>query len=260
VIVIVKAPAQTQVAEVIGPLLRPETRVAFVQNGIPWWYFDRHGGPLDGTRLSELDPGEAIRRAIGVERTLGGVVYAASSVIAPGVIELEAPTSKLVLGAPDGSIDAGLRALAGAIEAGGMACPPSDDIRTDILSKLVSNIANGPLCLLTRNHSKGTLGDPVIRAAAIRMGEEAEALARALGRPVRVPAAERIATIGKVDHKPSILQDLEAGRAMEIDAMFTVPLRIARLVGVPTPTLDLAIALAVQAARSAGLYPVSQGG
>jgi 2-dehydropantoate 2-reductase len=101
VIVTVKAPAQTQVAEVIGPLLGPETRVAFVQNGIPWWYFDRHGGPLDGTRLSELDPGEAIRRAIGVERTLGGVVYAASSVIAPGVIELEAPTSKLVLGAPD---------------------------------------------------------------------------------------------------------------------------------------------------------------
>jgi len=254
VVVTTKAPALPGVAAGIAPLLGPGTPVAFVTNGIPWWYFERHGGPRDGEHIPEMDPGGAVRRAIGVERTIGGVIYSACSVPEPGVVEVTSRTSKLILGEPDGARSDRAMALAGAFKAGGLPCSVSADIRTDLWAKLLNNLSNGPVCLLTRQHMRATFADPAIRAAAVRAVEEGMAVAAAMGRTVAGMAEDRINLSADLPHKPSILQDLEAGRPMEVDALFTVPLRLARESGVPTPTLSLLVALATKAAEAAGLY------
>jgi 2-dehydropantoate 2-reductase len=254
VIVTVKGPALPSVAAGIAPLLGPATPVAFVMNGIQWWYFDRHGGPHDGLALPEADPGGALRQAIGVERTIGGVVYAASEVVAPGVVHSEHANIRVILGEPDGRISDRAKAIAAALEAGGMPSPVSPDIRSEIWNKLLGNLASGPLCVLTRRGVRDTYADPLIRAAARASAEEGRAIAAALGRPIADAVLERVVNATMV-HKPSILQDLELGRPMEIDSLFVLPLRLARLLGVPTPQLDLLVALMKQAARAKGLYP-----
>lgn len=254
VVVCTKVPALGSVAAGIGPLLGRDTAVAFVTNGIPWWHFDRHCGEADGARVPEVDPGEAIRRAVGVERTLGGVVYAACSVASPGVVEVSSRTSKLILGEPDGARSARAIALAVAFKAGGLPCSVSPDIRSEVWGKLLNNLANGPLCLLTRRDMRDTFADPVLYDAALKVVEEGLALAAAMGRHVSSSAQERVSLSAQIPHKPSILQDLELGRPMEIDALFAVPLRLARERGVPTPTLSLLVAMATQAAEAAGLY------
>jgi 2-dehydropantoate 2-reductase len=254
VIVTVKAPALPQVAEALGPLLGPDTTVAFVMNGIPWWYFDRHGGALDGRRLPEIDPGEAVRRAVGVERTLGGVVYSACTVTEPGHIHVESATNRILLGEPDGSESPRAEAIAAFLNKGGMKGEVTSKIRTEVWSKLVMNLAFGPFAILSRLGAGPSTHDPVVRAAMVRATEEAIAVAGALGHPVEVDAEKRIAAVGSSAHKASILQDLELGRPMEVASMLRVPLELARLAGVDTPTLDLAVALATQQARAAGLY------
>ncbi|WP_135466441.1 ketopantoate reductase family protein [Crenalkalicoccus roseus] len=254
VVVTTKVPALPSVAARIAPLLGADTPVAFVTNGIPWWYFDWHGGPREGDRVPEADPGDVVRRAVGVERAIGGVIYSACSVAEPGVVEVTSRTSKLILGEPDGARSPRAVALAAAFKAGGLPCSVSADIRTDVWAKLLNNLSNGPVCLLTRRHMRDTFADPAIRAAAVRVVEEGMAVAAALGRPVPGSAEERIALSADLPHKPSILQDLEAGRPMEVEALFMAPLRLAREAGVPTPTLSLLVALAAQAAEAAGLY------
>jgi 2-dehydropantoate 2-reductase len=254
VIVTVKAPALPSVAAGIAPLLREDTPVAFVMNGIPWWYFDRHGGPHDGLRLPEVDPGEAVRNAVGVHRTLGGVVYSATEVLAPGVVKSEHGNIRVILGEVDGRISDRARAISAVLEAGGMPSPVTPEIRREVWLKLLGNLSNGPLCVLTRRGVRDTYADPTLRAAAVRSAEEGRAIAGALGLDLPDSAVERVGNL-TMAHKPSILQDLELGRPMEIDGIFTLPLKLARLTGVETPQLDLLVALAKQAARAAGLYP-----
>jgi 2-dehydropantoate 2-reductase len=247
VLVTVKAPALPSVAAAIGPLLRPDTSVGFVMNGIPWWYFDREGGPREGTRLPLLDPGDAIRNAVGVERTLGGVVWSASTVTEPGRIQVQTAQSRVVLGELDGSISPRVKALAAAIgDTDAMRGEASPDIRIALWTKLVNNLTNGPVCLLTRRDMRGTFADPALRRAALDVLREGLAIAAALGRPVPDGAEARILRSVDIPHKPSILQDLEAGRPLEFDALFTVPLELAREAGVPAPTLELLVALARQ--------------
>lgn len=257
VIVTVKAPSLPQVAEAIGPLLGPETTVAFVMNGIPWWYFDRHGGALDGRRLPAVDPGDAVRNAIGVGRTLGGVVYSACTVTEPGVVKVEHANNRVILGEVDGSLSPRARALADALSAGGVSGEVTPSIRREVWMKLMGNLAQGPFTILSRQGIGGTLADPAVRAAIKRAMQEAMAIAEALGQGFEFELEKRIAASSKLAHKPSILQDLELGRPMEIDALFRVPLELARLAGVETPTLDLSVALATQAATAAGLYRLS---
>lgn len=254
VIVTVKAPALPQLAQGIAPLLGPRTMVVFAMNGIPWWYFERHGGASEGRRIPEVDPGEAVRRAVGVERVIGGVVYSACTVTEPGVVHVETADNRLILGEPDGSLSERVQALAAILEAGGLKAPVSGDIRREIWTKLLGNISNGPLCILTRQGAKDTLSDPAIAAAAERMVAEAQAIAEALGRPVSGDPFARIARAATLAHKPSILQDLELGRPMEIAAMLAVPLRLGREAGVATPMLDLMVALASKVSEAAGLY------
>ncbi len=254
VLVTVKAPSLPSVAAGIAPLLGPDTAVAFVMNGIPWFYFHGIGGALEGRRLPKIDPGDALWRVVGPERAIAGVVYAASEVIAPGVIELENANPRVVLGEANGRESQRVQAIAAHIEAGGMQAPVSTKIRDEIWNKLLGNLGNGPLCVLTQVSMQELFKDPLAAETALRVMQEAQAVANALGAHPSGNHEKRIEHSRGIDHKPSILQDLERGRPMEIDGIFDAPLELARMVGVATPTLDLLVALAKVRARAAGLY------
>jgi 2-dehydropantoate 2-reductase len=254
VVVTVKAPALPQVAAAIAPLLRADTGVAFVMNGIPWWYFHALPGTLEGHRLPRIDPDDVLWRSVGPERAIGGVVYAASAVTAPGVIDVEQPRSRVVFGEPDGRLSGRSEALAVLLRSGGIIGEVSPDIRTEIWNKLISNLAGGTLAVLGGAAPCAVYADPVCAAAGERVMAEAAAIAEALGSRPHRNFAQRIASTAAMDHKPSILQDLELGRSMEIDGLFDAPLELARLAGVSVPTLELLVALAKVRARGAGLY------
>jgi 2-dehydropantoate 2-reductase len=254
VIVTVKAPALPSVAAAIAPLLGPETPVVFVMNGIPWWYFDQLGGALEGTRMASLDPGEAVRTAVGPERSIGGVVYSACTVVAPGVVEVENSRNRLVLGEIDGRVSERIEAIAAPLRAGGFAIDITPDIRTAVWAKLMMNMSGGPISVLTQSSPGRNLVEPAVEAAVRLVYAEGLAIARALGCDPVVDVEAAIAGSKRMAHKPSILQDLELGRPMEIPTIFDAPLELARLVGVATPTLDLLVALARLRARAAGLY------
>jgi 2-dehydropantoate 2-reductase len=253
VIVTTKAPALPSVAAGIGPLLGPDTPVAFVMNGIPWWYNDATA--RDGQHLDALDPGGALRQAIGIRRTIGGVVYSATTVTEPGVVMVETGDARVILGEVDGRITPRAEALAAAIAAGGLPSPVVPDIRQAVWQKLLGNLMTGPLCILARSCMQDIYTSEEVRDAAVRSAGEIIAIAAAEGItiPGDAPVA-RVARSAKLRHKPSILQDLEAGRSMEIEAMFQAPLRLARAAGVATPTLSLMVALATRSAIAAGLY------
>jgi 2-dehydropantoate 2-reductase len=254
VLVTAKAPALASVAAGIGPLLGPDTPVVFVLNGIPWWYFHAHGGPLDGQVLPRLDPGNALRDAVGMRRVIGGVVHSPCTVIEPGVIEVTASRSRLVLGEPDGTISARAEAIAAALRTGGVEGDVTPRIRDAIWSKLAQNLAGGPIAVLTRSPPLGSLVEPACEAAARRVYAEAAAIATALGCAPAIDIEAQIERSRGSRHKASILQDLELGRPMEIDGIYDAPLELARRVGVATPTLDVLVALVKVRARVAGLY------
>ena len=254
VFVTVKAPALPAVAASIEPLLGPDTPVAFVMNGIPWWYFDHLPGPHQGKSLPRIDPDDALRRALGPDRAIGGVVYSASAVTDPGVIQVEQPKSRVILGEPDGTLSDRVRTLSGLITKGGISGEATPAIRTEIWNKLISNLAGGTLAVLTGSAPKGVYVEPAVEHAALRMMQEATAIAQALGADPTTNHAQRIGNQRSMDHKPSILQDLELGRPMEIDGMFDAPLALAHLAGVEAPTLELLVALCKLRARTAGLY------
>jgi len=254
VFVTVKAPALPAVAASIRPLLGPDTSVAFVMNGIPWWYFDHLPGPHQGRSLPRIDPDDALRRALGPGRALGGVVYSASAVTAPGVIEVEQPNSRVILGEPDGTVSDRVLALSGLITKGGISGEATPAIRTEIWNKLISNLAGGALAVLTGSAPKGVYVEPAAEQAALRMMQEATSIAQALGADPTTDHQRRIGGQRAMDHKPSILQDLELGRPMEIDGLFDAPLALAHMAGVAVPTLELLVALCKLRARSAGLY------
>jgi 2-dehydropantoate 2-reductase len=255
VLVTVKAPALPSVAAAIGPLLAPQTPVGFLMNGIPWWYFDRHGGELEGMRLNRLDPGEAMRNAVGPERAIGGVVYSACTVLEPGVISVERDRNRLVLGEPNGDHSERLQAIVAPLRAGGFQVDVTDRIRDAIWCKLLMNFATGPLAVLAQSAPKACYAEPGCVAAVRAIIAEGIAIAASLGCTATLEVENQIKHGRTMNHKPSILQDLELGRPMEIDGIFAQPLELARLRGVPAPTLDLLVALMKARARAAGLYP-----
>lgn len=254
VFVTVKAPALPQVAAAIGPLLGADTPVAFVMNGIPWWYFIGMTGPHAGKSLPRIDPDDRLRAVLGERRVLGGVVYSASEVTEPGVIEVEQPKSRFILGEPDNTLSNRVGELAGLITKGGISGEATPAIRTEIWNKLISNLAGGTLAVLTGCAPKTNYTEDAVRAASLRMMQEAEQIARAMGAEPTSNHEARVKSQSSMDHKPSILQDLELGRRMEVDQMFDAPVTLARMAGVETPTLDLMVALCKIRAESAGLY------
>jgi 2-dehydropantoate 2-reductase len=255
VVVTVKAPSLPSVAAGIGPLLGPDTAVAFVMNGVPWWYFQGTGGTQDGERLPKLDPGGVLWRAVDPARVIGGVVYSACTITEPGVVHVENQRSRIVLGEPNGRASGRTEALAAVLRAGGLVMEVTSRIRDTIWSKLLLNLGSGPLAVLTGCAPNRIFAEEACREATRRILAEGAAIAGAMGCPIEPNAEGQIANGAKSQHKPSILQDLELGRPMEIEALYGIPLDFARAHGVPTPTLDLLVAMVRARAREAGLYP-----
>jgi len=244
VLVTVKAPALPAVAGVIGPLLGPDTPVAFLTNGVPWWYFHGHGGPMDGHRLPLLDPGDVIWNAIGPRRTVGGIAWPASSVPEPGVIRVLSPKTRgTVLGAPDGQTTPGISALERAFVASGLPVTVETQIRDRIWEKIAFNLSAGPMCVLTETPVRATHEEAALIAASRAVLGEAAALIAALGRSTVVDVERTVGINMTLGHRPSILQDLLARRPMEVDALYNVPLQLAALTGTKMPTLELLAAL-----------------
>ncbi len=238
VVVTVKAPAVASVAAAIAPLLRADTPVVFVLNGIPWWW---------DASLEVLDPGGVTRAAVGLERAVGGVVWSACTVTEPGVVRVQTAANRLIMGELDGAATPRLQALSAALEAGGIGGVVSPAIRTDVWTKLLNNLTNGPITLITRQDMRTTFSDPALMAAARAVMHEGMAVAAALGHPVGADVEKNVLRSVTLAHRPSILQDLEAGRALEFDALLEVPLQLARQAGVAAPTLELLVALARKA-------------
>ncbi|MDE2514388.1 MAG: 2-dehydropantoate 2-reductase [Rhodospirillales bacterium] len=256
VIVTVKAPALGQVAAGIGPLLQEGTTVAFPMNGIPWWYYHGIGGADEGRQIALLDPGGALWRAVGPARAVGAIVWPACSVPAPGVVRLlSGAAAGTVFGEPDGSASPRLDAIASLFAAAGLGVSTSADIRALIWRKLAVNLCTGPLCVLGRADIAAAMGSedgadaPLADAARGLLGE-ACALAAAMGYPLDLDPARILSGNRRVAHRPSILQDLEAGRPMEVEALYGVPLQMAAEQGVAMPLLALLSSLVRLAGRA----------
>ena len=253
VIITLKAHSATRVVDAMQPLLGPDTAVVTAQNGVPWWYFYRVGGAWEGTRLESVDPGGRQWDGIGPERAIGCVVYVASEIAEPGVIR-HLYGNRFTLGEPSGEKTARIRALSRALIGAGVRAP-ARRIRQEIWVKLLGNVCFNPISALTLATLDRVATEPGTRSVARAMMEETRAIGEALGVRFRLDIERRIdgaAAVGA--HRTSMLQDLEKGRAMEIDALVTSVQELGRLVDVPTPTIDVVLALVRQRAEVAGLY------
>jgi 2-dehydropantoate 2-reductase len=254
VVVALKAHSVPSVVRAMEPLLRDDTAILTAVNGIPYWYFYRHGGRWEDSIVESVDPGGQQWRKLRPERAIGCVVYPATEVVAPGVIK-HIYGVKLPIGEPDGTASARVKRLSEALGAAGFDAPVLDRIRDEIWLKLWGNLCFNPISALTLATLDVICGDRDTRDVARNMMLEAKAIAESLDVRFRVDVERRINGAGKVGaHKTSMLQDLERSRAMEIDALVTSVQELGRRVGVPTPTIDVVLALVRQRARAAGLY------
>jgi 2-dehydropantoate 2-reductase len=255
VICALKAHQAWAAAEDMRPLLGPDTAIVTCQNGVPWWYFHKLAGAYEGMGLRSVDPDGRQMRLLGGARAIGCSVYPATEIVEPGVIR-HVYGDKFALGEPDGSLSVRCQRLASALEAGGFKAPVLADIRSELWLKLWGNLCFNPISALTRATLDVVATDPGTRAIAAAMMTEAAEIALRLGASFRVGMERRIDGAAKVGaHRTSMLQDLERGRAMEIDALVTAVQEMGRIVGVPTPTIDLVLALVQQLGRSQGCYP-----
>ena len=252
VILCLKAHSISPALDAIIPLIGPETVVVTAQNGVPWWYFYRAGGALEGTRIEAVDPGGRIWDRIGPERAIGCVVYPAAEVDAPGVVR-HVEGVRFPLGEPSGEKTERIATISRILVAAGLKAPVRGDIRSDIWVKLWGNLAFNPISALTGGTLVGLYDDPGTRAVARAMMVEAQAIGEKLGVKFPVDVDRRIEGAGAVGaHKTSMLQDLELGRPMEIDALVTAVQELGRLVDVPTPSIDSVLALVRHLAATRG--------
>jgi 2-dehydropantoate 2-reductase len=250
-----KAHQAWESADAMAPLLGPETAVVCCQNGVPWWYFHQLPGAFQGHRLDAVDRGDRQWRAIGPDRAIGCSVYPAAEIAEPGVIR-HVYGDKFALGEPDGSASPRIRRIAEVMEQAGFKAPVLDDIRSELWLKLWGNLCFNPISALTRGTLDIVASDPTSRATARAMMLEAQAIAESLGASFRVDVERRIDGAAKVGkHRTSMLQDLESGKALEIDALVTAVQEMGRITGHPTPTLDVVLGLVQQLAMNQGLYP-----
>ena len=235
----VKAHAVAPLAPRLGKLLGPGTALVTLQNGLPWWYFQRHGGPLDGTRLETVDPDGGIERHLDASHVVGAVVYAATSVVEPGVID-HAEGTRFTIGELDGSRSERCQAISGALAEAGLRCPVRTDIRKEIWLKLIGNAVLNPLSALTRASLAALGGDPGTRAVALEAMHEAVRVAGAIGVELDLSVEQRLEGATRVgEHKTSMLQDVEAGRPLEIDALVGAVVETGHLAGLELPRLEM---------------------
>ncbi len=251
VIVGLKAHQMTGAVASMQPLLGNDTAVVTAVNGIPYWYFHQHGGHLSGSVVESVDPGGVQWEGLRPERAIGCVVYPATEVVEPGVIQ-HIYGDKFPLGEPTGERSARVERLSEAFAAGGLKAPVLDRIRDEIWLKLWGNLCFNPISALTHATLDVICTDPGTRAVARAMMLEGKAIGDRLGIGFRVDVDRRIEGACKVGaHKTSMLQDLERGRAMEIAPLVTVVQELGRMLDVPTPTIDVVHALICQRAHMA---------
>jgi 2-dehydropantoate 2-reductase len=240
------APVVPQLASLIGP----QTLVVTAQNGIPWWYFFKHGGPHDGTRIEAVDPGGVISTGLPVDRTLGCIIYPAAELEAPGVIRV-IEGNRFPLGEIDGADTERVRALAAVFRNAGFKTPVLSDIRSEIWLKLWGNLSFNPISALTHATLEDICRFPATRTLAADMMREAQAIGEKLGVPFKVSLEKRIAGAEAVGaHKTSMLQDVESGRVLELDALVRSVIELGRITDTPTPTIEHVYALAALLAKT----------
>lgn len=232
----VKAHSLTALAPTLTPLLGPSTIVVSTQNGIPWWYFHGIGGQLEGLRLESVDPGGVIDAAIEPWRVLGSLAYFATDIVEPGVIR-HTEGNRISFGEPDGSKSPRARAVAEALIAAGFRCPVTPRFRHEIWVKLLGNVAFNPISALTGGTLEELARHPDVSRLVREVMLETEAVARKLGIELPISIDQRMTGAEKVGaHKTSMLQDLEAGRPMELEAVVGAVVELGGRLGVPMPS------------------------
>ncbi len=243
VIVTLKAHQVPGVVPLMQPLLGPETCVVMAVNGVPWWYFYKLEGAYEGHRLASVDPGDVQWEGIGPARALGCVLYPAAEVSAPGVVT-HVSGDRYVLGEPSGERTERVEALAKALQAAGLKAPIRPRIRDEIWVKLWGNLSFNPVSALTGATLEVIGTDPGTRGVIKAMMLEAQAIGEKLGVRFPIDVEKRIdggVSVGA--HKTSMLQDLERGRPLELDALVTAVQELGKVVELPTPTIDTVLAL-----------------
>jgi 2-dehydropantoate 2-reductase len=257
VIVAVKGPALPSVAKTIAPLLGPETTIVTALNGIPWWFFQGFGGAHNGLTLKSVDPDGSLSRGLEPKRIIGCVVHAGCSVPSPGIIR-HSSGDHFIFGEPAGGETPRLRALTDAVTAAGLKGELHKRIQQAVWMKLLGNMTMGPISILTGATLVEIARDPGARKVCAAMMEEAIAVGNKFGLEPGMTVDQRIELGARLGaFKPSMLQDLEKGRPMELDTFLAAMIEMAQLAGVPTPTIETVQGLCVQKARLAGLYPAA---
>jgi len=233
----IKAHDYAKARPLLEPLLHDDTAVVAAQNGIPWWYFHALDGPHRGRRIESVDPGGAVSAAISPERAIGCVVYCSTVIESPGVIRHYEGT-RFSIGEPDGSSSERCLRFSEAMVAGGLKCPVEPNLRDDIWIKLMGNVAFNPISALTRATMAQMCAHPPTRALAAAIMAETLTIAERLGSTPEISIERRLAGAERVgDHRTSMLQDLEAGKALELGAVVTAVVELADLTDVGAPSL-----------------------
>jgi len=238
-----KAYSYAGAGHLISPLLRPGTGVVAAQNGIPWWYFHGLPGPYEGRRVEAVDPDGAVSAVIPPAQAIGCVVYSSTEIESPGVIR-HIEGTRFSIGEPDGTISQRCTAFSQAMVAGGLKCPIETNLRSDIWLKLMGNVAFNPISVLTGATMGEIAAHPGSRQLVLAMMHETAEIAASLGSPPKISVERRFEGAARVgDHKTSMLMDFEAGKPLESDALLKAPVELARLAGVPAPSLEMVQAL-----------------
>jgi 2-dehydropantoate 2-reductase len=254
VIVAVKAPAMAEVAQSIGPLIGPDTLVLTAMNGVPWWFFEGFGAQYAGTRLKAVDPEGAIARAIPARHIIGCVVHASCSLNGPGFVKHHFG-NKLIIGEPSGEKTQRVQQLAALLERAGYEAALSDQIQKDAWYKLWGNMTVNPVSAMTGATTDLILGDDLVRGFISAVMLEAREIGRRIGIPIDQEPEDRHQVTRKLGaFKTSMLQDVEAGKAVELDALVTVVKELGELTHVATPFTDALLGLSRLHARVHGLY------
>ena len=254
VVVAVKAPAMAEVARSIAPLIGPQTVVLTAMNGVPWWFFEGFGGRYAGTRLASIDPDGSIARAVPARHIIGCVVHASCSVKEPGFVAHHFG-NKLIIGEPSGEKTPRVLELAALLERAGFDTVVSDQIQKDAWYKLWGNMTMNPVSAITGATTDRVLDDELVRGFIQRVMLEAREIGARIGIPIDQSPEDRHEVTRKLGaFKTSMLQDVEAGKPVELDALVTVVKELGELTQVPTPFTDALLGLARLHARVRGLY------
>ena len=255
VVIAVKAPSLASVAQQIGPLIGPDTVVLTAMNGVPWWFLDGFGGAVAGQALASVDPNGEIARAIPTNHVIGCVVHASCSLDSPGVVRHHFGDG-LIVGEPAGGLSERVQALAALLQKAGFKATASPQIQKDIWYKLWGNMTVNPISALTGATTDLILGDDLVRGFVSSVMLEAKVIGEHIGIPIDQQPDDRHAVTRKLGaFKTSMLQDVAAGKPVELDALVSAVRELGQLTGVETPFTDALLGLSRLQAQTLGLYP-----